>query len=467
MRRAPCRPFFIPHSALRTSPGVVVDAELAKFLRSADVRFLRVLWCDNANVIRGKAIHTSVLASHLAHGVGITPAQQALPVMYDAVVPDSGLGPVGEVRLMPDWSTLTLLPYAPGHARTIGDMMLDGRPWALCPRHFLKRVAADAARDGFEVRAAYENEFYLLHPTADGFAPADDCVFAATRAMDLLRPVIDEIVEMLLAQGVPVEMYYPESGPGQHEVSNHYTGLPRAADWQVTFRETVHAVAARHGLKASFLPKIFADKAGSGCHLHLSLWKDGRNVFPDPEGPGGLSEVGRSFVAGILAHLPGLTALVAPSTNSYRRLQPHFWSGAFRCWGLDNREAAVRVPSNPAGTGSTHFELKTVDASSNPYLALGAVVAAGLDGVRRKLDPGPPVETDPGNLPEAERTRPGIVPLPGNLHDAVEELTRDELLLSALGPELARAYIAVRRAEWQALGSLDLAGEVRLLLERY
>src|SRR4051812_5878954 len=435
---------------------------------AAGTRFVRVAWTDNANVIRAKAVHAGALADFATHGVGITAAQQALPVTADAVVAGSGLGPVGEIRLVPDWDTLTALPYAPGHARVMGDMVLDGKPWELCPRSCLKRVLADAARDGFEVMAAYENEFYLLRPRPDGVTEtADDTVFASTLAMDRLRPVIDDLVEALLAQRMPVELYYPESGPGQHEIAIRYAPALTAADRQVAFRETTHAIANRHGLRASFLPKVVEGKAGSGCHLHFSLWKDGKNVFPDPAGDGGLSATGRSFLAGILDHLPGLAALVAPTSNSYRRLQPRFWAGAYRCWGVDNREAAVRVPSSPADKGSAHFEVKTVDASSNPFLALGAAVAAGLDGVRRKLDPGPPVQTDPAGLSDAERAERRIDPLPASATEAITRLEADRFLLDTLGPGLATAYLAVRRTEAEALGGLALADEVRMLLERY
>jgi glutamine synthetase len=435
---------------------------------ASGARFVRVVWTDNANVIRAKAIHSSVLADVAPLGVGITVAQQALPVMADAVIPESGLGPVGEARLVPDWVTFTPLPYAPGHARVLADITLDGAPWALCPRTFLRRMTAEAGRDGFAVMAAFENEFFLLRPRPDaGFDPADDTVFAATRAMDALRPVIDDLAESLIAQRIPVELYYPESGPGQHELSTHYTTALDAADRQVAFRETTHAVAARHGLKATFLPKVFEHAAGSGCHLHLSLWKDGRNVMPDPAGAGGLSPVGRSFVAGILEHLPALAAVTAPTPNSYRRLKPKFWAGAYRCWGQDNREAALRVPGTGPGKGSSHFEIKTVDASSNPYLALGAVIAAGLDGVRRKLDPGPPVQVDPGGLSDEERAARRIDPLPANLDEAIQRLESDLVLLDALGPGLAKSFVAVRRAEAAALGKLTLEEEVRLLLERY
>ncbi len=436
-------------------------------LDAAGVRFVRILWCDNANIIRGKAVHRGTVSEYLKHGVGISAAQQAIPVMYDAPVPGSGLGPVGEVRLVPDWDTLTPLPYAPGHARVIGDMVKDGYPWNLCPRNFLKTMVAEAESEGLEVIAAFENEFYLLRQTPDGVVPADETVFASTLAMDLHQGVIDEIAEALVEQGMLVEQYYPESGPGQQEISILYTHALGAADQQIAFRETVRAIALQHNLKASFLPKIFADKAGSGCHLHLSLWQDGQNLLPNLEADGGLSEVARRFIAGILHHLPALMALTTPSTNSYRRIRPHFWSGAFRCWGMDNREAAVRVPSNPEEISPTHFELKTVDASANPYLALGAVIAAGLDGVRHCLELGEPVAVDPGHMTESERSTRGIELLPTNLGESIEQLSNDKVLLDALGTELTQAYLAVRKAEWEVMKDLELEEEVKLLLERY
>ncbi len=444
-----------------------MNNKILKTIDEVGIRFVRILWCDNANIIRGKAVHRKTLPDYLKHGVGISAAQQALPVMLDAPVPGSGLGPIGEIRLIPDWETLTPLPYAPGHARVFGDMVNHGSPWPYCPRNFLKRMVAEAESEGLQVVAAYENEFYLLQPTPEGILPVDNTVFASTLAMDQHQQVIDHIAEALVEQGMPVEQYYPESGPGQQEISILYTQALPAADQQIAFRETVKAIAFQHHLVASFVPKILADQAGNGCHLHLSLWRDGKNLLLNPEGDGGLSQVACQFIAGILQHLPALMALTTPSTNSYRRIRPHCWSGAFRCWGIDNREAAVRVPSSPDGGSPSNFELKTVDASSNPYLALGAVIAAGLDGIRNSLELGESVAVDPGHLTELERSQRGIELLPTNLGEAIGNLSGDQVLLDALGVELAQAYLAVRKAEWEAMKDFELEEEVELLLERY
>ena len=445
-----------------------MNRELRQILEQQNIRFVRLLWCDNANVIRGKAFHTGFLEEHRHQGISIAIAQQAIPVMYDMVAPDSGLSPVGEAWLVPDWSTFNTLPYAPGHARVMGDMVRGGEPWSLCPRGFLKRMLAEAEAEGLQVLSAFENEFYLLRRESQllgAIVPVDETGFASTLAMDLNYAVINDIATALLAQGIPVERYYPESGGGQHEIAIRYTQALQSADWQIAFRETVRGVALRHNLRSSFLPKIFADQAGSGCHLHLSLWREGQNLMPGANGE--LSAIARAFVAGILYHLPALMALTTPSVNSYRRLQPHFWSGAYRCWGMDNREAAVRVPSNPNPPSPTHIELKTVDASANPYLALGATIAAGLEGIRRQRDPGKPVAIDPGRFTEVERQQLGIDRLPENLGAAIEHLSRNRTLQDALGKDLSQAFLAVRRMEWKALQGKTLEEEVKLLLERY
>ena len=446
--------------------GKIKFKQVRKTLQQAGIEFVRILWCDNANIIRGKAVHREMLSHYFSQGVGISMGQQGVPVMYDAVIPETGLSPVGEVRLVPDWSTLKLLPYSPSHASVMGNMVINGEPWALCPRNFLMRTIAAAKCQKLLVKAAFENEFYLLRQTAKGLEPADSTIFASTQAMDLHREVIDKIANSLIAQGIPVEQYYPESGPGQQEISVRYTDALAAADWQIAFRETVRAIAHQHDLTASFLPKIFPDAAGSGCHIHFSLWQDGENLLPDRQGICGLSQTARKFIAGILHHLPSLMALTTPSVNSYRRLLPHCWSGAFRCWGLDNREAAIRIPSNPSGS-PTHCELKTVDASANPYLALGSLLTVGLDGVQRNLEAPNPINVDPGTLDAEELSSQGIERLPSNLGEAIDHLQQNELLLQALNAELAQAFLAVRRAEWSAMKDWELEREVKTLWARY
>ena len=442
-----------------------VDRTHNKF--PSDINMLRILWCDNANIIRAKAVHINALNTHASDFyVGISEAMQALPVMYDAPVRETGLSPVGEVHLTADLASFTPLPYAPCHGRAMGDMLKNGKPWAYCPRSFLKKMDAEAHDMNVEVKGAFENEFYLLRAEEGKFEPVDATPFASTYAMDLNREIIDDIIRALLAQGITVEQYYPESGPGQQEITIRYSSALRACDHQIVFRETVRAIARKHGLMASFLPKIFPDKTGNGCHLHVSLWHDDTNILSDPNNTYGLSDTALQFIAGILSHLPALMALTTPTPNSYRRIQPNSWSGAFQCWGFDNKEAAIRVITD-RDHEIRHFELKVIDASSNPYLALGAVIAAGLDGIREQLQLGKPVQKDPGYLSEGEHNEYNIAPLPSSLGDALIHLKNDAVVMHALGNELARAYIGVKNAEWDALKNLTLDEEVQLLLDKY
>ncbi len=432
--------------------------------RAAKIQLVRFLYCGNDGVIRGKACHTRFLPSYLTSGIGLTVAMQSFN-MLDQLVAEGSFGPVGEIRLMPDPATFAVLPYAPHAARLLCTMTtLEGTPWDACPRSFLARMIEHAATQGFVFRAAFENEFTLARKENGQYVPLDHSPCFSTIGMDSAAPVMTEMIEALVAQGVFPEQYYAELGPGQQELPVRFADALRAADNQITVRETARGVAARHGLLASFAPKPFPDQAGNGAHIHFSLWASGgkQNAFHDPRGRYGLSDTGFAFIGGVLAHLPALVALTAPTVNSYRRLQPRFWSSAYTAWGPDNREGAIRVPSQRRGVEmeSTNLELKPTDPSCNPYLSLGALLAAGLDGIQNKRDPGEPTLADPDTLSEAERSRRGIRRLPTSLGDALDALERDEVLRAALGETLAKEYLAVKRSEVRGFEGKDTAFEI-------
>jgi glutamine synthetase len=324
---------------------------------------------------------------------------------------------------------------------------------------------------GVVLKAAFENEFTLARREGEGYAPIDRSPCFSTIGMDSAAPVMVEIIEALMAQGVYPEQYYAELGPGQQELPVRFADALRAADNQITVRETARGVALRHGLLASFAPKPFPDQAGNGSHVHFSLWRarDAKNAFHDPRGRYGLSDLAQAFIGGVLAHLPALVALTAPTVNSYRRLQPRFWSSAYTAWGPDNREAAVRVPSKRRGLEmeSTNLELKPCDPSCNPYLALGGLLAAGLDGTAMRLDPGEPALVDPDALAPSEREQRGIRRLPASLGEALDALERDRVLMDALGPVLAKEYLAVKRSEVQAFEGRDVEFEIEQHFYKY
>ncbi len=331
--------------------------------RKAGIRLVRFLYTDNGGITRGKMTHIDGLRERMEDGIGLTVAMQAMN-MLDQLAPVEGMGPVGEIRLVPDPETFAVLPYAPYSAAMTVDMCnQDGSPWEACPRSFLKRQIEACAEAGFSVRAAFECEFTLATRNDDGtYMPLDESLCFSSVGMTTAAQVIDAIVAALEAQNIQVDQYYPELGHGQQELSIRHAPALSAADRQVFYRDTVRNVAYQHDLYASLAPKPFPDQAGNGAHIHFSLWnKSGkRNVMHDSKDQYGMSELGYHFIAGVLDHLPALLALTCPSYNSYRRLQPHFWSSAYTAWGPDNREGAIRVPSQFRSdrAGSTNAELK-------------------------------------------------------------------------------------------------------------
>jgi glutamine synthetase len=424
------------------------------------ISLTRFLYADHGGIIRGKAAATARLAERTESGIGHTRAMMAMSMM-DELSPVDGMGPVGEVRIKPDPDTFVALPYAPGAAAMLADQVNpDGSPWDGCARTFLKQAIAELSGMGYELQASFEPEFSLGHYEGASFTPIDESLCYSATGFHLAHDYTIDLVDALIKQGLEVEHYYPELGHGQQEVPIRHAPALRAADNHVLLRETVRAVAIRHGLWASFAPKPLPMQAGNGAHLHASLWADGANAFAGGENRP-LSAVGYQFLAGVLAHLPGLVALTCGTVNSYRRLAPQMWSGAYLCYGPDNREAAIRICSPIGSAGSVNLELKPVDSTGNPYLALGAFIYAGIDGIRRSLDAGEPVLVDPATLDVSERERLAVFRLPANLGVALDALEADPYLMSALGPLRSTAYLAVKRSEAEHFRVHDVEYECR------
>lgn len=427
--------------------------EVRQRVDAADIELVRIVFVNNSGVPRGRVVDSESLDGVLDRGTNVTHAMQSFNAL-DRLAPEGSYGPAGEVRVVPDPDTFTVLPYADRAALMLADLHdLDGEPWAAGPRARLGQYLDEIAADGYEPRMAFESEFYYTRETEGGeTVPFDDSTCFATDGMQSAHDVVLDTVDALKDQGMGLATYYPEYGPGQQElVIDHGTGIA-APDNYVRFKETVPAVAAEHGLGATFRPRPFPELPGTGCHVHCSLWRDGENVLYDTgaDGPYPLSERGRHFVGGLLEHAPALVALTAPTVESYDRLVPGMWASAFTCWGHDNREAAVRVPSvsqhDPEAT--TRVEFKPSDNTHNPYLVQLGLVAAGLDGIERELDPGEPLNQDPANLSEDERAARGIDRLPTTLAEALDELADDDVLADAMGDPLHQSYLEVKRSEW-------------------
>jgi glutamine synthetase len=442
--------------------------EVVAAARRAGVKLIRFEYCDVSGVARTKAIHIAQLEHKLVEGVSLTRAQMSINLL-EQVIHIEGMEPVGEIRLVPDPATFTLLPWVPASASILCDQIGHDRlNWGACPRSYLKQIIDRASGFGLSVQATFENEYYLAREQDGQFVPFDVPGHAPVYSAighDLNAGLMVEITDALEAQGILVEQAINEFGAGQQEISIRHADALTAADNQMKIRDTVRGVALGHGLLASFAPKPYPDQIGSGAHVHFSLWDaDGsRSLLYDESAPRGLSKIGRHFIAGVTEHLPALIALTAPSYNSYSRLLPSAWASATTAWGFDNKEAALRVcsPFYQREEQSYNVEFKPVDGSANPYLALGALIACGLDGVERELEPGEPSEHDPARMTPEELERGRVRALPTSMSAALDELEKDEFLLSTMGDLLSRCYLAVRRSEDEAFSARDKEFEIR------
>lgn len=437
-----------PAPAGRDAEAIVADA------RAADVRLTRVMWCGNDGIVRSKGVSTARLAQRTHAGIGLTRAQPA-QTARDRIADVPGMGPVGEMRVRPDPATFRVLPHAPRTAGVLGDMTdLAGRPEPTCHREFLRRTEARLAAAGWGPLVGFENEFVLARAGLDGWEPIDRTPCFSAIGAAVAQDYTDALLDALDAQSIAVDGAHAEGGWGQHEIALAPGPALRVADEQIFVRESLRNVAAGMGLAASLGPMPFPGASGNGMHIHLSLvGPDGANAFADAGADGGLSDLARAFIGGLLAHLPALCAITAPGAGSHLRLRPRTWSGAWTCWGYDNREAAVRAcsPMRPGlDDESVNIEFKPCDASTSPHLAVGALIAAGLDGIERGIEPPPPVDADPASLTDAIRAAGAIAPLPGDPGEALDALEADEVLVGVMGEALARSFIAVRRAEWDA-----------------
>ena len=448
--------------------------QVCEAARSAGVRLVRFEYCDVSGVARTKAIHVDQLEHKMLEGVGLTRAQMSINLL-EQVIPIEGMEPVGEIRLVPDPATFTVLPWAPGSASVLCNQLdHDRTDWGACPRSFLQRAIDRAAGHGITIAATFENEYYVASERDGAYVPYDASGHAPVYSAighDHAGDLMLETVDALTAQGMQVEQAINEYGPGQQEISIRHTHALGAADNQMKFRDTVRGVASRRGLLASFAAKPFPDEIGSGAHVHFSLWdlEGRRSLLYDVAEPGGLSALGRHFIAGVAEHLPALTALTVPSYNSFRRLKPSAWAAATTAWGFDNKEAALRIasPFFQREEQSYNIEYKVSDPSANPYLSLGALIACGLDGIERELEPGEPCEHDPATMSAQDLERAKVRPLPSSMDAALDALEADAILMGALGPLLGRCYLAVRRSEAAAFASEDLDFEIRQHFYRF
>ncbi|MFG3009153.1 glutamine synthetase family protein [Streptomyces cinerochromogenes] len=435
-------------------------AALTADLSARGVRGIVLAYVDTAGVGRVKTIPTARLEAAVSWGVGMSPVFDTF-LADDSIVRTDVLGsPDGDLRLYPDLDRLVVLAGQPGWAWAPVDRITqEGARHPGCARTFLRRIVTGAAeRHGLAFRAAIEIEWAvgLGSAPAGEFVPAvSGPAYGAVRQVELSDYSAD-LLAACAAQGVEVDQLHPEYAPGQFEISVGAQDPVAAADRSVLVRQTIRAVAQRHGLRVSFAPAVSAEGVGNGGHLHLSCWRDGVNLHAGGERRYGMTAEAESFAAGVLAHLPALTAVTAPSPASHLRLKPSQWAGVFTAWGRETREAALRLITGTAGRHDqdANMEVKPVDLAANPYLALGCVIAAGLDGITAARTLPDEITGDPARYGPDEAAARGVRRLPRSLSEAVEEFRADQVLREALGPVLADAVTAVRLGEAAAVDGL-------------
>jgi glutamine synthetase len=433
---------------------------------------------DSAGVTLVKSVPLRRFEEAVRFGVGLSPVFSVFLVDDQITAsPDIG-GPTGDTRLMPDPDAVTPLASSPGWALAPADQRdQEGEPYPACTRTFARSMLDRLAGSGLELRGGYELEFFLgRRAPAEPGSPEPDPppahlgpAYSAIALVDV-EPFATSLVRALEEQGTGVMQFHPEYSTGQLEVSvPHGSGIS-IADTNLVVRHTIRAVARAHGMAASFAPVVWAGLVGNGAHLHLSLWnRRGRNLFNGGRGPEGMTPEAEAFTAGVLAAMPALTAITAPSVVSYQRLQPHRWSGPWACWGRENREAALRFVTGMIGSRAeaANLEVKAIDPAANPYLALGAIIAAGIDGLERERTLPEPVTDDPASLTAARRRALGIRRLPSSLGAAIRELERSSMLREAMGDVLFHAFLATRRAERAAFEKMSAEDAVRAHRWRY
>ena len=446
-------------------PASLAGATAADILELAEahqVRFLRLQFTDILGVIKNVEIPSSQFRKALTGDI-----------MFD------GSSIEGFVRveesdmlLAPDLTTFQIFPWGEPSAR-VGRLICDvnrpdGTAFEGDPRYVLKRQVARAAAMGYVMNAGMEAEFFLFKPAADG-RPATDTHdvggYFDLAPMDLGEEARRAIVDTLEQMGFEVEASHHEVAHGQHEIDFRYADALRTADNIATFRFVVKQVARQFKLIASFMPKPVFGQNGSGMHTHQSLFAGGQNAFWDPQREWALSVTALHYIGGLLKHARALCAVTNPLVNSYKRLVPGFEAPVNVAWSMRNRSPMIRVPER-RGMG-TRLELRTPDPSANPYLALTAMLAAGLDGIETSADWREPINTNIWEMSFRERRRLRVDDLPQDLNEACDELDKNDVLREALGEHITEQFLVAKRSEWREYTQQVSAWELERYLARY
>jgi len=416
----------------------------------SDGEIVLLTWRDYVGFMRCRGVPLDQIESRMSYGLGWAVAGQAQTPFADLA--PNPWGPMLEVRQVPVPSTKTRIDIwddaPPLHFYLCDSKTNDGENWDCCTRGFYKNaLAAFKAETGLDFLAAFEHEFMLQD---DPIAPA------ASFTIETMRNVArftQDVTKALTQANVGLETVEPEFGVHQYEITSAPAVGIEAAERAIITREVIRECARRLGYRATFTPKVEPDGIGNGAHVHFSfLDSAGNNATYDPQQPHNASVVAQQFIAGVTRHMPAICALTSPSPVSYLRLGPHHWACGYASFGVQNREAAIRICPSPdqdpaRAAKGYNLELRAPDATASPYLVLGALVLAGLQGIKEKLPLPKPIELDPADLTDQQRSEYGIKPLPSSLAEALDLMDADPVVKSWMSPTMYKSYVSVKRTE--------------------
>lgn len=436
--------------------------DIIRLVEEEDVEFIRLQFTDLFGNLKNVAITSSQLEKALSN-----------KCMFDGSSIDGFVRiEESDMYLYPDLDTLAIFPWRPQQgkvARLICDVYRPDRtPFEGDPRYILKKVVDQARHMGYQFDVGPECEFFLFHTDDNGLPTTishERAGYFDLGPVDLGENARRDIVLTLEEMGFEVESSHHEMAPAQHEIDFRYDDALTTADNIMTFKLAVKTIAKRHGLHATFMPKPKFGVNGSGMHINMSLSKDGKNIFNDPEDELGLSRTAYYFIGGIMKHMKGMTAITNPLVNSYKRLVPGYEAPVYIAWSSTNRSPLIRIPAS-RGAG-TRIELRCPDPSANPYLALAVCLRAGLDGIVNQIEPPASVDLNIFALSEEEKKKLGIEAIPGTLIQAVNELEKDELIRDVLGRHVSTKYIEAKKKEWENYASQVTDWEVNQYLNQY
>lgn len=442
----------------------LTNDDIIKIIKSENVEFVRLQFVDINGMVKNMAI----------------PATQIDKILNNEIMLDGssikGFRNIetSDMYFYPDKNTFSILPWRSKEcggkvARLICDIYNpDGTPFEGCPRNNLKRVIAEAAKMSYILNAGPEAEFFLFKKDENGNATTETHDLAGYYDVgpeDLGEDVRADIVKTLHEMNFEIEASHHEVAKGQHEIDFKYADALTTADNVVTFKVAVKAIAAKHGLHATFMPKPIFGINGSGMHCNLSLSKNDKNAFLDESKPYQLSQEALWAIGGILKSVKGFTAVTNPTVNSYKRLVPGYEAPVYLAWSAANRSALVRVPAKRGK--STRVELRSPDPSCNPYLAFAAIITAAIDGIKNQIDPPAPVDANIYQLSERERKRYKIDSLPGSLLEAVDLMEKSNVAREALGEHIFNEFISAKRIEWDSFRVIVTPWEIDRYLDKY